>query len=494
MHSYRSSLSVLLPALLLSLASAQYPGATPPPNDLKRGFDAITIPKAQSILTFLATQCDGRGTGQPGFQKAAEYVAKKFKAAGLKPMGDNGTYFQHQTFYRSMTVNPKIAGADGKVLVDRGLVLNPTKENIDVTGPVMVVRAINDKMRLSEADAAKLDGKIVILIAPAGRSSVRSQVAAADTKALLTVVDGNPIFAPSVRRTPGGPTSMTVSGRIAKKSLGRLGKSIETFAGMTPVSEITILEPSLTLHVTGQTKSEDVKVPNVVGLLEGSDPVLKNEYIGIGGHLDHLGVNQAGVVYPGADDDGSGSTSVMLIADAMKNNRVKPRRSILFMTFFGEEMGLLGSSFLTDHPPVPLDKMVSELQMDMVARDSFGPQNGDPNRIDKVEENMDTIRLVGSKRISTDLDHVIQDVNKYVGFRFKYDAEDVYTRSDHYNFAKKGIPIAFLFDGFTPSYHQPTDTVDTIDFKKLTSAAKLYYLTALAIANTDQAPRKDVGK
>ena len=162
------------------------------------------------------------------------------------------------------------------------------------------------------------------------------------------------------------------------------------------------------------------------------------------------------------------------------------------MTFFGEEMGLLGSSFLSDHPPVHLDKMVSELQMDMVARDSYGAQNGDPNRMDKLEENIDTMRLVGSKRISTDLDKVIQQENAHVGFKFKYDAEDVYTRSDHYNFAKHGVPIAFLFDGFTPDYHQPSDTVDKIDFLKLTNAAKLYYLTAHAIADNPEAPKHDV--
>jgi len=236
-----------------------------------------------------------------------------------------------------------------------------------------------------------------------------------------------------------------------------------------------------------------VQVPNVVGLLEGSDPVLKNEYVGVGGHLDHLGIVN-GVVYPGADDDGSGSTAVMLIVNAMAKNPKKPRRSILFMTFCGEEMGLLGSGYLSDHPPVPLNKMVSELQMDMVARDSYGMQNNDPKRIDKEEENRDTVRLVGSKRISTELDAVIQKVNASVGFKFKYDAEDVYTRSDHYNFAKHGIPIAFLFDGFTPSYHQPTDVVSTIDFDKLVNAAKLYYLVAHTIADTDAAPKHDVGQ
>jgi Zn-dependent M28 family amino/carboxypeptidase len=136
--------------------------------------------------------------------------------------------------------------------------------------------------------------------------------------------------------------------------------------------------------------------------------------------------------------------------------------------------------------------MVAELQMDMVGRDSDGVQNGDPKRVDKKEENIDTMRLVGSKRISTDLHNAVLENNKYIGFKFKWDAEDVYTRSDHYNFAKHGIPIAFLFDGFHPDYHQPTDTVDKINWVKLTNAAKLYYLVGLDLANRANRPRKDV--
>ncbi|MBC8063806.1 MAG: M28 family peptidase, partial [Chlorobia bacterium] len=163
----------------------------------------------------------------------------------------------------------------------------------------------------------------------------------------------------------------------------------------------------------------------------------------------------------------------------------KPKRSILFMCFSGEEMGLVGSAYYAANPIIPLEKMQCLMQMDMVGRDSFGAQNGDQKRIDKVEENRDTMRLVGSKRISQEYDDIIQDVNQFVGFKFKYDSEDVYTRSDHYNFAKNGVPIAFQFCGFTPDYHQPTDTVDKINFEKLVNSAKLCYLTLMKVGNMD---------
>lgn len=417
-------------------------------------------------------------------------MAQKFKEAHLKPMGDNGTYFQNQIFYRTVTDNVKVSSGDQELT--SGVALNAMAQKVDVSGPLVVVRAADATSELSDADEKALDGKMVVLMAPTGRSRLRSQLALASPKAVLTLVDGIPLpGGGTVRRTAGGGGS-NVAGRIGGEALAKLSSKAEIFSKMRPMAGVASLyETGTTVHITADGRTEEVKVPNVVGLLEGSDPKLKNEYVGIGGHLDHLG-NNNGLIYPGADDDGSGSTAVMLIANAMAKNPKKPKRSILFMTFCGEEMGLLGSGYLSDHSPVPLDKMVAELQMDMVGRDSYGEQNGDPNRIDKLEENIDSMRLVGSKRISTELDKTIQDVNKHIGFKFKYDAEDVYTRSDHYNFARKGVPIAFLFDGFTPDYHQPSDTVDKIDFAKLTNAAKLYYLTGLAVANADEAPKHDV--
>jgi Peptidase family M28 len=476
---------------------AQYRGATPPPAEYAKGFDSIKDGRAKSILSFLAgPECEGRGTGQPGFQRAAEFVAKRFREAGLIPMGDNGTYFQNQVFYRTTATSFGIEDAKGRPLFAKGCVLNAPAHPVDITAPVVIVKAEDANVKLKEEDAKKLDGSIVLEEVPAGRSALRSQVALADTKAVFMIVDGSPLAAPVVRRTSGGG-SVTVSGRVSKavvKALdSKVGTFLDTDSSAVDASSASLIEVVPSAHLHAGSKTDEVLVPNVVGLLPGSDPVLKDEFVGIGGHLDHLGVVN-GTVYPGADDDGSGSTAVMLIANAFAKNPKKPRRSILFMTFCGEEMGLLGSGYLSEHPPVPLAKMVSELQMDMVARDSYGVQNNDPNRVDVEDENRDTIRLVGSKRISTDLDRVIQQVNESIGFRFKYDAEDVYTRSDHYNFAKHGIPIAFLFDGFTPDYHQPTDTVDKIDFLKLTNAAKLYYLTANVIANNDVAPRHDVGQ
>ena len=482
----------LLALALSAFAAAQYPGAVPPPAAYKKGFDSIKEAQARQILGYLAgPETQGRGTGQPGFQKAAEFVASYFKVAGLKPLGDDGTFFQNAVFYRPSVSDATLTTGYGDPLGSAVLALTPTGKDIDATGDVVLLRA-GATDRLDAAGLKALSGKIVVAFLPEGRTAISRQLGRADVKAFLTVADRvAPLVPRASMRKPTAGGASRVSGRITRGAVAWLGEGTETFAAGTG-SGIATLDLKRDAHLTAKGAVEEVKVPNVVGMIEGSDPDLKAEYVGIGGHLDHLGVAADGVVYPGADDDGSGSTAVLLVAGAVAANPVKPKRSVVFMTFFGEEMGLLGSKYLVDHPPVPLDKMVAELQMDMVGRDSDGVQNGDESRVDKREENVDTIRLVGSKRISTSLDRSIQEMNKYVGFRFKYDAEDVYTRSDHYNFAAKGIPIAFLFDGFHPDYHQPTDTIEKIDWAKLTNAARLYYLTLMKVANDPQAPVKDV--
>lgn len=486
--------AAILAVGLAALAAAQYPSAVPPPANLKKGYDAVKEADARAILGYLAgPECAGRGTGQPGFQKAAEFMAAQFQAAGLKPMGENGTYFQYGTFYRPAMSGVSFTTADGKSFTDTQMALTPLGRDVDVTAKVVVVRG-GAEDRLTAEQAKSLDGAIVVAMLPPStgrRNPLRRQLDTSDAKAVLTVVDRTTMQVPRVsqRNTPPSATSR-VNGQIARDSLGVLGTQTGAFLAQAQGGASLLVLPR-EAHLVAKGSIEEVKVPNVVGLLEGSDPKLKNEYVGIGGHLDHLGVVN-GVVYPGADDDGSGSTAVALVAKAFAAGAVKPKRSILFMTFFGEEMGLLGSKYLVEHPPVPLEKMVAEFQMDMVGRDSDGEQNGDSSRVDKREENVDTIRLVGSKRISTELDSTIQEMNKYVGFRFKYDAEDVYTRSDHYNFAAKGIPIAFLFDGFHPDYHQPTDTIDKINFAKIVNSARLYYLSALTVANRALPPKKDV--
>jgi len=481
------------------VAHAQFAGAKPVPDDLKPGYDAISLDDAKKWLTFLATECQGRGTGQPGYQKAADFIAARFKEFGLKPLGENGSYFQHVPFYR-FRMNPDesfLGNSSGGGKIGKGkLVVNTGGADADLVGPVVFIRD-GEKGGLPEGLDVK--GKILVIFNDGQRTSQRLRQAlfSAEPAATLTVAAELPESTWNVRRgklSDFQPSGRAPSGTIAMdaaKALLKANSVEEDFLTKTLEAEKSAsANGTADMRLVAKYQKEDVGVPNVVGMIEGTDPDLKGEFVAIGAHLDHLGTDGK-TVWPGADDDGSGSTAVLCVAKAMSKNPVKPKRSVLFMTFCGEEMGLLGSAYYASNPAVPLERTQCLMQMDMVGRDSFGAQNGDQKRIDILEENKDTMRLVGSKRISQEYDDIIQEVNQFVGFKFKYDAEDVYTRSDHYNFAKNGVPIAFQFCGFTPDYHQPTDTVDKINFLKLTNAAKLCYLTLHHVGNLDHKLRRD---
>lgn len=465
-----------------AIASAQYAGSQPVPEAYRRGFESITIADAKDFLGFLAgPECMGRGTGQPGYQVAANYVAQKFLEFGLKPVADNGSYFQNLTFVRTSVHSgeSRLVLGGATVEVGKGLSLSGVTAGGELTGPIVFVNGPEGNEGLPEG--VSVEGAIVVFRGAGRQNRARTAVMTGSPAAILTMVDEVVMPEPSVRLKSGQAGRQRATrptGQISRQA----AESLMAAAGVDPsvfngASEVKVVRGSGDAKLTYKLDSQDILVPNVIGLLEGSDPVLKEEVVGIGSHLDHLGV-QNGVVYWGADDDGSGSTAILQIAKAMSVNPVKPKRSILFMAFAAEEMGLIGSGFYADNPIFPHSKMICELQMDMVGRNEEKP--GEP-----ASENIQTIHLVGSKRISTELDDLVNEANKYVNFTFEYDEEGVYTRSDHYNFAKHGIPIAFLFSGFHPDYHQPTDTVDKINFEKLTNSSKLFYLVAMMAANRE---------
>ncbi|MCW5943025.1 MAG: M28 family peptidase [Fimbriimonadaceae bacterium] len=492
----RLALGIASVIVLVAGAAAQYPGSAPVPSEWKRGFESLSPKDFQGWIAKLAgPEFAGRGTGQRGYQLAAEYMAARFKEYGLKPMGPDGSYFQLVPF-SSTSVVP---GESSLIIGDEQFVFGAdftVAAEADLEAGVVLVRAQTETDTLSEDDAKKLEGKIVILsfppsdgkpipAIPAGGRSLRSAVFRAAPAAVLTVVDKIEAPQSSVRfvgGNQGGPTRARMSsGQIARSRVAALEKETDLWEG---AGSGALTVSTKTAKLTVKTKTEQVGVPNVVGLFEGSDSVLKEEVVAVGAHLDHLGV-QNGVVYPGADDDGSGSSALIGIAKALHSNRQRPKRSVLFLAFCGEEMGLIGSRYYSDNPIVPIDKTLCLYQMDMVARNEEKPD-------EKASDNLDTIHLVGSKRISTGLHEHVLEVNKFVNFKFEYDEEGVYTRSDHYNFARKGIPIAFFFSGFHPDYHRPTDTMEKLNYEKLTNASKLGYLLVATTANRASAFVKDV--
>ncbi len=220
---------------------------------------------------------------------------------------------------------------------------------------------------------------------------------------------------------------------------------------------------------------------NVVAFIEGSEK--PNEIIVLSAHYDHVGVKN-GNVYNGADDDGSGTVSLMEMAQAFqiaKNNGNGPKRSILILHVTGEEIGLFGSKYYTEHPLFPLENTVVDLNTDMVGR--IGSEK---------EGNDNYIYLIGSDKLSQELHDLSEAVNKkYTQLELDYTYNDendpnrFYYRSDHYNFAKNNIPVIFYFNGTHEDYHQPGDTPDKIEYDLMAKRAKLIFLTAWEIANRE---------
>jgi len=281
---------------------------------------------------------------------------------------------------------------------------------------------------------------------------------------------------------------------------------------------------------------------NVIAIIRGSDPVLRNEYVAIGAHNDHVGVGTTAMdhdslhaynmeltrlgapswdrnsrakrdslrsvihinvdsirklrparrdsIRNGADDDGSGTVTVLEIAEAIAAMPVKPKRSILIVWHTGEEKGLLGSKYFTEHPTVPLSQIVAQLNIDMVGR-------GGP--LDIAGGGPDYLQLIGSRRVSTELGDIIEAINKESERPFKFDyqfdanghPERIYCRSDHYNYARFGIPITFFTTGQEPDYHQITDEPQYIDYDHMTRVASFIRDIAVRVGNLDHRPKVD---
>ena len=279
-----------------------------------------------------------------------------------------------------------------------------------------------------------------------------------------------------------------------------------------PLPSFTIKNVRITFNIDAKYQVVRTQFThNVVGIIEGSDPKLKDTYVAVGAHYDHVGYFEGdptqaanaprGIrppgrvtegaandrVWNGADDDGSGTVTIMAMAKAFATGS-KPRRSLIFVWHSGEEKGLWGSRYFADYPTVPMDKVVAQINMDMVGR----------NRDNKAEE-ANTVYIVGSDRISTEFHNMTVDANGVLAKPLKLDyemndptdLEQIYYRSDHYSYAAKGVPIVFLTTGLHPDYHANTDSVEKINFEKMARIGRYAYEIGMRTANLDHAPVRD---
>jgi Zn-dependent M28 family amino/carboxypeptidase len=236
---------------------------------------------------------------------------------------------------------------------------------------------------------------------------------------------------------------------------------------------------------------QQTSAPNTIGILEGSDPVLKNEYVFFTGHMDHVGVAGMGngctavgadSICNGADDDASGTTGVVMLAQAFSQMTPRPRRSLVFMTVSGEERGLWGSRWYSEHPELPLAQTVADLNMDMIGR-YFDNHPGWRDTISVIGKEHSTLGASANRVTQEHPELHMQLVDDI------WPTENFYRRSDHFNFARKGVPILFFFNGTHPDYHRVSDSVEKIDAEKASRIVKMVFYLGLDVANAAERPQ-----
>ncbi|MCA8957972.1 MAG: M20/M25/M40 family metallo-hydrolase [Planctomycetes bacterium] len=494
--------------LLLGCATLSGQGSDPLPADRTTGAATISAQDLRIWLTKLTSpEFAGRGTGQEGFRKAAEMMRAHFQASGLQP-GFGKDYFQ-QVPWKQVVPDPakwafdlSVQGGKKAHRVEMKHVHGSLVRGLTARGRPYVC-ATTDVTDLPLEGSDLGDSPLFVLVNDRNKLEQRARDralrnlarAAKDAKASMVVVVWDvayhasaplsgisyPALNPAARgRVMRGATTVLLDRKRFGEMLAAVGTTTEAVARHSKPQQL-----DGELHLDIQTSLADAPAFNVAAVLPGSDEKLASEYVIVGCHLDHLG-RRGATYFPGADDDGSGSVGLMAISRAFAKNAQKPRRSLMFVAFCGEEMGLIGSGWFARNPPVPLEKVAGELQIDMIGRDEENER-----RNERAEDNRNSLHLVGTKKLSPALHDLCMRLNGRAKFDLEFDEENVFGRSDHFNFARQGVPIAFFFTGFHRDYHRPTDTVEKINFPKLARVARYVYDIAFELAQSDTRPLVD---
>jgi hypothetical protein len=513
LRKFRSS-SHLTAVLVGGLAAcAPSPPATLQPTP---GATAAAI-EADDLRTRVGLIADdsmrGRDTGTPGIEAAATYLASEMARLGLRPAGDNGSFFQAVPLERKTTrmrVTVEAPAESRSLEIDEivpvsGLAGLPGTSRMSGSGPLVYGGHLLDStLGAQELQADQLRNAIVII-----RLSPAPGVDPTNTP---------PRMALAALFSPASPAAAVIlvaeeeeadlwhyAADIARKGVVSLasgssggGQAAPPFFLTTSEAAERLIGASLaeareprtdlgTFTYSLQEQVASIDGWNVAAIVPGSDPGRAGEYVGLGAHYDHVGVGapiDGDSIYNGADDNASGTTALLEIAErlAYLPPNQRPARSVLFVWKTAEEVGLLGSEYFTDRPTVPRESIIAHINLDMVGRN-----------------HPDSIFSVGSRRIASELGDILETVNEQQSQPFiidySYDApghpEQVYCRSDHYNYARYGIPIVFLTTGLHDDYHAPSDRPELLDYEKLARVSSLVYDLTVELANRPARPRVD---
>ena len=534
---------VVFPALLAAQSSLPLKAA---PRATTAAISARDL--MSRLYVFSDDSMMGRETGTRGHIISTAYIARELRRLGLQPAGDSGTFFQNVPL-----VNRPFDPSRSSIVVD-GVSLAPGVDFVPQQfrglprafdgATVIYGGTYGDTAGLPSPD--QLRGKILVFAG--GRSGFTGTAfnTAVSGAAAVVRASGASLPASQVRSATWPTANMLMRGSSqtdAPLTVLATDRAAEVLLG-APLAQVTTGMAGKTVHGSIAFAETPAPARNVVAILRGSDPELRNTYVALGAHSDHIGIlpgdavdhdslhvyNQArfsviGMVprgvqptpeqrarvdaihvdfdslhraHPvrrdsirnGADDDGSGTVTLLEIAEAFARGKTRPKRSILFVWHAGEEKGLLGSRYYSEHTTVPRDSIVAQLNMDMVGRgEARDLPVGGPNYL----------ALVGARRLSSQLGDAVEDVNRHqrqpFAFDYSFDApghpENIYCRSDHFHYARWGIPIVFFTTGLHGDYHQVTDEAQYISYEHMARVGQLVHDVAVKVANMDRRPVVD---
>ncbi|HCD51643.1 MAG TPA: hypothetical protein DEQ34_04290 [Balneolaceae bacterium] len=523
-------LSILTVSALLISCGGTEPMVEKPAPSIFEFYNTITSEGLKADLSVLAhDSLEGRETGKPGLDKAARYLAGRYKVMGLKPVGDNGSYFQEfdldQTVFESVTYN---VYDDNEYLIDGST--HSAEEIANFTTLIGGEQSLkgeavfvgyglqNEEVNQFTDDVA---GKWLVLLYERGYSdfgALRSYIGEGKAVGAILIM-GTDVesFTQQAERmqgefNEGGGLSLSylnegneefssainrINPELAAKVLGF--DTVEELDGMAEElkaapAEFEAYDLPFVFEHSPKVEQRIVKSKNIVAFMEGSDPELKNEVVVLSSHYDHVGIgapdSTGDTIYNGADDDGSGTVGVLHAAQAFSAAKAAgagPKRSVLFLNVSGEEKGLLGSRYYSDHPIFEVENTVANLNVDMIGRRDF-----------EHPDNPDYVYIIGGEIISSGLNDMLKQANEEsvnIELSDRYnDLEDpnqFYRRSDHWNFGRLGIPFVFFFNGVHEDYHKASDEIEKIDFGALTKRTQLLFATTAMVANAAERPEVD---
>ena len=491
------------------------------------GLKAIDKQDLQRHLTFLSSDSlQGRsfGTVAPGLDMAAAYIAENLERLGLEPI--NGSYFQPFSLMSSRTDSDKtfvkITDRKGNLIYETDSIFGFSELNeIQIKNTEMAFagfgRACTNKKQ-NDFEGLDLNGKVVFIAAGNTDSfrkgkpfkfdfqaETRKMEYALEAGAAAVLLVNSPhdknketfsrlwrwashprymLGTETSKKTKGIPLALT-SFAVADVMLGGEGKSLKLLSKIAKKEKANSIEINdLNIDIAVKQKSENFETKNVIGIVEGSDPVLKDECVVFMAHYDHLGMDDSGNVYNGADDNGSGTVTLLEVAEAFQALSEKPKRSIVFLWPAAEEIGMFGSQYYSENPVIPLKKTVACINIDMNGR-VFEPRDTVWKRSPKMVKDFD-----GLFTLTNDVWPALKTINSQACITLDlvpdYELPSYFLRSsDHYSFHKNGVPVLNYSTGYHADYHKVTDEISKIDFDKMKRVADLCFLVGLEIANRD---------